>query len=172
MGFDNKDFNEAKANGPANTVLLYEDFVGSLQKTQGGNVLSGIAGNLAQGIDGHWGCCPFSGSAIDNGDAYSWIKMQGSLGPGLLGGCPAATSPWVSSPTMHDPGSNFLALDGHVKFLRPEKVSPGWNASNLNNPGTCATGSANFWNAGGSPAAGTGSMLQGSNPVTLTFSAT
>jgi prepilin-type N-terminal cleavage/methylation domain-containing protein len=160
--FDNNCFAMSEASSPANTVLLYESDANNV----GGQWPVSLAQNLAAGQDGAW-CC--YGSQADNGDAYRDFALPGAHGPGALGGC---TPQMVVSPTVHDPGSNFLGLDGHVKFLRPEKVSPGWTAGNSSSPGACATGNSNFWNAGASPAAGTGSMMQGSNPVTLTFSTT
>lgn len=34
----------------------------------------------------------------------------------------------------HDPTSNYVAADGHVKALRPERVSPGYNAIDPTSP--------------------------------------
>lgn len=62
----------------------------------------------------------------------------------------------ASSPTQHDPSLMFLADDGHVKLLRPEKVSSGANAGSSTS--SQITGS----NAAGSDALGT--------QWTLTFS--
>jgi len=65
---------------------------------------------------------------------------------------------------MHDPGSNFLAMDGYVKWLCPEKVSPGysynaWNGTNIAYDGKCST-----W------AASTSAKTQNGQPVVMTFS--
>jgi len=63
-----------------------------------------------------------------------------------------------TNPTIHDPEISFLACDGHVKLLRPEKVSPGQTNGSQ-------TGTAVF----NSTAAGTSGLA---GIYTLTFSPT
>jgi prepilin-type N-terminal cleavage/methylation domain-containing protein/prepilin-type processing-associated H-X9-DG protein len=66
---------------------------------------------------------------------------------------------------IHTGGSNYLATDGHVKWLKPSSVSGGLSASNA----SAAEIHSSNWDAGF--AAGTSSMTQQSgSPVTLTFS--
>jgi hypothetical protein len=105
-------------------------------------------------------------SAADVGDDHG-----AAVSAGALGGCHPS-----SNPTVHDPGANYLGFDGHVKYLRPNQVSPGGNAPNATTFGACATptytGAPNGYQAA-DQAAGSNAVGQGStsNPVTLTFSA-
>ncbi len=66
---------------------------------------------------------------------------------------------------IHAGGANFALEDGHVKWLRPERVSPGFAASNpttdQNLNGTLGSGGV---------AAGTGRMGQPPKNFTATFS--
>ena len=64
--------------------------------------------------------------------------------------------------SRHSGGSNFLAADGHVKFLSGGKVSGGYPAAS---PGSAEVYTSPY------TAAGTGNMyLETGGPVTLTFS--
>ena len=100
----------------------------------------------------------------------------GSVPPGS-GYMDAASGCLISSGVgVHTEGSNYLAGDGHVKWLRPSSVSGGnlFGASGQNTPNT--QGRA-FGGGGNSLAAGTGNMTNinsGSQtigtPVALTFS--
>jgi prepilin-type processing-associated H-X9-DG protein len=68
-------------------------------------------------------------------------------------------------PARHNDGANYLALDGHVKFLRPAQVSSGYGAS--------STTSQEDWGSGTyGAAAGTDNMtlVDGKTKATLTFS--
>jgi len=60
----------------------------------------------------------------------------------------------------HGTGTNFLACDGHVKYLAPEKVSDGWTPTSPGNP--------QGWNTWG--AATTDNMQIATWTATLTFS--
>jgi prepilin-type N-terminal cleavage/methylation domain-containing protein len=159
-------------SSPSNSVLLYESFDHVVNGTAWNHFTHdlGVAPNLGQGIDFTYNG---GGSAADAGDNNTSAANPGNTGPGALGGCAIRG---VSSPTIHDPGSNFLGVDGHVKYLRPEKVSPGYSSGNSSTVGSCATldptgNDVGQWVGNGSTAAGTGSMMQGTSPVTLTFSA-
>ena len=72
-----------------------------------------------------------------------------------------------NGPSRHTDGSNFALADGHVKFLRPAAVSPGFPANSPDND----------QDVGVSPhgtsvgiAAGTGTMGQGPKNFVATFS--
>jgi prepilin-type N-terminal cleavage/methylation domain-containing protein/prepilin-type processing-associated H-X9-DG protein len=68
----------------------------------------------------------------------------------------------------HTNGANYLAIDGHVKWLLPNTVSPGFAASNPNKPEEYDANSASDL---GAYAAGTGSMsIPGGGTAALTFS--
>ena len=84
---------------------------------------------------------------------------------GVMGGLtPTAASlaqNFTGQTGRHTDGSNFLAEDGHVKWLRGAAVSPGGVAVNANAA----------QNSGAKQAAGTGSLVTtGTNTATLTFS--
>ena len=102
---------------------------------------SGTNGNMTAAND--------SGSANNTngyvGTAVSTWGSEGELGTGT-----------TSNPTIHDPAVMFLAADGHVKLLRPEKVSGGYIAN------ASTAGMTN-----GTYAAGTGAL---GTTWTLTFS--
>jgi len=98
--------------------------------------------------------------------------------------------PWSSPPgmilqqTVHSLGSNFLAADGHVKWLRPSHISGGYSgaiqsgAPQSSAAGTSTTLIYGQYNCAYEPlggyycAAGTGSMDNGGGPgsATMTFS--
>jgi len=71
----------------------------------------------------------------------------------------------------HSGGANFLAADGHVKFLRPAQVSVG-PSGNPNKPERPAGPQQSVGPASPPQAAGTNAMrLPSGAPVTLTYSA-
>ncbi|HEY3330918.1 MAG TPA: DUF1559 domain-containing protein [Capsulimonadaceae bacterium] len=147
---------------PTLTVLLFE-----MQKCQ--NVLTdpnesaSPTGNGVKFYDGNWGALyatgVFPGRSLDVPVGNSWGNAFAKTG-------------------RHGDGSNYLAADGHVKFLLTSKVSAG---------GTCNSnytqGQAGAWECGlaqdadginGGNAAGTASMDFGNaapgQKATLTFS--
>ncbi|MDR3707544.1 MAG: DUF1559 domain-containing protein [Capsulimonadaceae bacterium] len=69
----------------------------------------------------------------------------------------------------HQTGNNYVACDGHVKFLMPNKVSSGYNTSSGCHQDSTAAGCP-----GSGYAAATNAMYltDGVSPVTLTFSGT
>jgi prepilin-type N-terminal cleavage/methylation domain-containing protein/prepilin-type processing-associated H-X9-DG protein len=183
----------SQITSPSNTVLLYESedsHIGTLGGGWGCNEF-GVFYDIPTGVDFYSNGGTSWGSMADLGDNWNGWRMPNQYGPGNLGGCPADANnlyggasltgtglsfPAVSTQTIHGTGSNFLACDGHVKFLQPAQVSPGGWAATSTSPGTCAT-VPNGWNVnanGGGQndaASGTAIMEQGNSPVTLTFSA-
>jgi prepilin-type N-terminal cleavage/methylation domain-containing protein/prepilin-type processing-associated H-X9-DG protein len=155
--------NIAGWSSPANTVLLFE-IQGNTNATIGGvpqygvdltNIDEGRTGNGTGSISGDL----FDGPTTNNGVAqYATGDIGGYLlnrhySPALLKG-------------RHTDGSNYLAADGHVKWLRPERVSGGLSAAGSN----VAEIHDAAWNAG--KAAGASSMTQQSGAtVSMTFSA-
>ncbi|MDR3708798.1 MAG: hypothetical protein P4L33_10880, partial [Capsulimonadaceae bacterium] len=102
-----------------------------------------------------------NGNMTTTNDTLSANNTNGTFG--------SAVTPWgslntlgtgtTSNPAIHDPALMFLAADGHVKLLRPEKVSGGTVA-------TASTG-AMLATATASTASGTGNL---GTTWTLTFS--
>jgi len=89
--------------------------------------------------------------------SYNFRNTVYATGP--MGGInPASPSHYTGTTGIHSDGSNFLAADGHVKWLRGSAVSPGVAASAANVAQAADTGNKN--------AAGTGSLGNAS----LTFS--
>ncbi|BDI30052.1 hypothetical protein CCAX7_21030 [Capsulimonas corticalis] len=70
---------------------------------------------------------------------------------------------FTSLPPVHTGGANYIAADGHAKFLLPTRVSSGQNAVNATDPQA---------NSPTERATGTGAMDNGfgSNSATMTFS--
>ncbi|MBI5830771.1 MAG: DUF1559 domain-containing protein [Armatimonadetes bacterium] len=92
---------------PARTVQLCE-IRGCTANIGDGNEQGSVAG---PGCTGTWG--------------YGVTYTTGVLG-GRTGG-------WGGTPRHSgNSGSNFLCMDGHVKFLKPGSVSSGWNAVDAN----------------------------------------
>ena len=58
----------------------------------------------------------------------------------------------IPSKTVHTDGANYLATDGHVKYLRPNNISPGFNAFSTTGEQFISSGN------GQSFASGTGCM--------------
>ena len=130
----------AQLNAPASTVLL-----GEVQgvTTNVTNPLEGSSSDLVLGSG--------LGGGFDTNGTFPGVAVTGVV--------PYAT--YASMP-VHISGANYLATDGHVKYLTPAKVSGGPFGASLNyvqtNQGTpCGTGSMS--NALG-------------NPYTLTMSPT
>jgi hypothetical protein len=63
----------------------------------------------------------------------------------------------ATAPTIHDPGMLFLAADTHIKFLRPEQVSSGFNAASSTSP------------ARATPLAAAGTKALGSSGLTFSI---
>jgi len=117
---------------PSNIVLLFEvtgcpvDVTTPDEGTSNGSAASATGYNSAGGHgfmaswanvpDGHWG----GGAGPSN---LSYAEGFNVSGRGAA----------IGSKPQHTDGSTFLALDGHVKYLRPEKVSTGWGSGSTTN---------------------------------------
>ena len=162
----------AKIASPSNTVLMMENHfyqnvttatlalgIYSTNNTSGDST-SGVTNadcNNNCGTEAYVSACPPSCGRYPPYAAF--------FGAGNIGGCGASTVNnngtilTAASPTVHDPGANWLAFDGHVKFLNAAKVSPGPNATVAGTDGACATS-----------ATSSDKMTQSGSPVTMTFS--
>jgi prepilin-type processing-associated H-X9-DG protein len=71
------------------------------------------------------------GSDYDQNARFATGNLDNSLQDwGVVGGVPGITYYWNDYRTSHFDGANYLAVDGHVKFLRPSQISAGRNAAN------------------------------------------
>ena len=94
---------------------------------------------------------------------WNYYGANGLYATGPISGC-NNLGLIASGAGVHNGGSNYLAADGHVKWLLPTLVSGGGSATAASNPGTACGVTYET-------AAGTGSMLlSGGSSVTLTFS--
>ena len=100
---------------------------------------------------GHWGGGSGAGDGGSAGLFYATGYSLGSRG-NTYGG-----------PAAHTDGANYLAADGHVKYLRPTRISSGYGANSSNDHQDQSYGQE---------AAGTDNMTlnDGKTQVTLTFS--
>jgi prepilin-type N-terminal cleavage/methylation domain-containing protein len=170
---------------PSQTVLLYENYGGQDQNAHWFGAGNGQTyDNLPGGVDGTsmlwYGTDPqpYEQDSIQGANSAPVSAPMYSWGDGNIGGCLYGKDPYGPGtftiaqviPNHNQTGSNYVCTDGHVKFLRPNQVSPGDNATNPANPGAIAAPWANV------PAAGTANMQEdnctggGTHPVTLTFS--
>ncbi len=160
--------NMAKCASPSATVLLLEGqgpvvTINAANGLEGSGArwLSSYSNGLAgAGMTGGWG-----------GNSNGWSYTP-TLATGWFGGRTDTTNYnpanalQMGVPPRHGTGSNFLALDGHVKFLAANYVSSGWSpitSSVQKDGGTCLFGNQNLCTA-----ASTDQLNSG--PFTLTFS--
>ncbi len=147
---------------PAATVLLVE-----VQGAQADLLSvaddSTTAGSASPGVDGG-----------DTSNGYIDYNCAGTYATGPSAdvglGNPPRTGPTYQrlGPARHTDGSNFALADGHVKFLRPSAVSPGYaNTSPQNDQDQ----GVNQFGLPAGIAAGTGFMGQSPKNFTATFSA-
>ena len=156
----------AQQNGPASTVLLFE-----IQGNTSGNTNIGIPLTTTTNTNGGSGGTENS-SGIGMGSAgWGGGKPQTDYGHAIYatGNIGGYTLVSVNGTTgIHSDGSNYLACDGHAKWMRGAGVSGGANAP--------TAASAEVHNTTNGTAAGTNSMTQdaanGGGKVGLTFSAT
>jgi len=152
----------AALNASSSTVLLFE-----VQNTRDGNgpgVTLTNAATESQSTAGTGGYGPILVTELQN---YGTVGAVYATGPTAGFSCGSgAASPTVLHCTsnltgVHSDGSNWLAADGHVKWLRGPAVSGGLISADTN-------AAQNATNASGS------SALKGPSggPVTLTFSPT
>lgn len=171
----------AQFNQPSVTVLLFEVAgtyfdLDRLQMGDEGYTLAANRVNFASEYS------PIgSGSPFGNGNGFEpngiWANGgngggDGKYATGNMGGrdLTGSTNGIGKQPTTgrHLDGSNFLAMDGHVKWLGNMSVSSGLTAPNT----TAAQGTASINGVAGANAAGTDSMMNAGQPVQLTFSPT
>lgn len=167
-------------NSPALTVLYFE---ANLQRPNGSNSVNNFppsaekclftgyaAGNRTCSIGGNGQQISASPSG-DKGMCQTG-PMGRSLAPGWGTGantCSNGNGNRVSAVGIHTEGSNFAFVDGHVKWLKGDMVSPGPNAlvataTQGMSAATCSTNSTRC-------AAGTAATFTGNNdPFAATFS--
>ena len=136
-------------NAPASTVVLLEgqNIIADMTNP---NELSSAVGNCIGSPSG-------TAAATPPGIEYA------------TGNFPNRSLSLIPRGTVHNNGANYLAADGHVKFLMPGRLSSGIDAANANTPQDtgctagpqCATGTNIMDNTG------TGNSP---NSATLTFS--
>jgi len=137
---------------PANLVLLFEiqgNDTNDANPADGVNVSVGTYdGNSGAGLGSDSGPC----GAVPTTD-----YCIAHYATGQIGGVNNMTS--TPATGVHNNGANYLAADGHVKYLFGAKVSGGYPASAAGNAATAtqAAGSSNM-------------SLAGGTPVTMTFS--
>ncbi|HEY3332208.1 MAG TPA: DUF1559 domain-containing protein [Capsulimonadaceae bacterium] len=135
----------SKYTAPAQTVMIIEGRGGTANKL-GNNVNS----NLIDPTETKSPCG--SGGSINGGGSWAVGLF---FGRGVPTTCSAQ---WPTCAAAHESGSNFLACDGHVKFLSGSLVSSGGPANNPTDAQSVL-------------AAGTQNMTDGNgNRCTMTFS--
>ena len=160
---------------PASTVLLCEMEGGKAQSdrdaSEGTDVGAGYISPAVNGLDSNASSATTPPSDIINNihgtDVIDPGHMQTKYATGPMGGIPATnlTQDFTGLTGRHTDGSNFLAADGHVKWLRGSAVSPGFAALSANSAqGADATGPY----GANKNAAGTGNL----GNFALTFSPT
>ena len=161
----------AKANAPASTVLLCE----AQNLTQSPAYANGMTAQITLPEEGEPAAgtivhSPCGWGPLDN--IYIGKQANGTLSPAykpggyyataLMG--QAAGNGLLPNP-VHTDGANYLALDGHVKWLRGSMVSDGVTAATSTDAQGATAPNGN------KSAAGTGSMITtGTNRATLPFS--
>ena len=145
----------AQQNAPASTVLLFE----IQNNTDGGNNGSNLTSVPPETVSG-------SGNGSYDGGGYDKPATSNNhavYATGQIGGHTYLNT--ITSGTVHNDGSNYLAEDGHVKFLRPIVISGGRGAASATTAEVYGSG------YGATSAAGTSSLtLATGGPVVLTFS--
>lgn len=118
---------------PARTVLLFEVSNNIAAVTTPGADEQSAYGNTAQGMasSGPDGVTPDPTCPLGNSASGLVQYATGNMGGMLLNG---ATKDGVALPgangsnPRHGDGANYAACDGHVVWLQPEQVSPGYDA--------------------------------------------
>jgi len=161
----------AAISAPASTVALvevqgmYADVTNTANDPDG----NGTTGN---GNNSTYGSEETHGG--DNGDGFMY-ELNNTTAKYVSG--PSATSsmgnPGRSTghdlPARHTDGSNFLLADGHVKYLRPVAVSPGYNNSSTCGQDQQLSGNTCVATSPGL-AAGTGALNSNGANFAATFS--
>ncbi len=168
-------------NAPASTVLLCEVQGGQAQPNfnavEGADVGAGFASVAVDGLDKNtttapadiinWGSGAGGTPGADSPNGARVTKYatgpMGSIAP------TNQTTNYTGLTGIHTDGSNFLACDGHVKWLRGPAVSPGRTAATATS--VQATDPAGVY-AANTNAAGTGALTANGANYALTFSPT
>ena len=119
-GGNGKPTTLAALNAPASTVMLFESF------------------GATTDLSGKYNDPDFSASgAMDTKDWTSGGQGTPANNGGYATGNPNGQQLYLYPGTgngVHTDGSNYLACDGHVKWLRASQISPGKDASASANP--------------------------------------
>ncbi len=151
----------AAQSSPSNTVLLFE-IQGNTSNVSGQGPVPGVDVTDPMETNSGSGDGSFSGSGWTRPSTDYNTAVYAT---GDIGGYPLTN--WRGTTGVHNGGADYLAADGHVKFLTPDHVSGGLAAASASNAEVHDTGYDQGF------AAGTGSMTQQSgSSVVLTFSPT
>ncbi len=150
----------AAMNASASTVLLCEvqGDTADITRTEGPEAIQVGAGYASAAVDGL--DVTIATVAPGPSDIVNWQDGHDETGDstrltkyasGPMGGIAPTnlTRDFTGLTGVHTDGSNFLAADGHVKWLRGSAVSPGRTAANATdgqNNGTTAAGTSNLGN--------------------------
>ena len=120
----------AGLNAPASTVLCFEinNVVSNITTTPETPGPSGQDSPTGNGYT-------FGTNGVFDNPASLSMTLGAKFATGQMGGQPNITVPAVSIIPYHTDGANYLAADGHVKWLRPIAVSAG----NTTNPNAAQT---------------------------------
>ncbi|BDI30093.1 hypothetical protein CCAX7_21440 [Capsulimonas corticalis] len=148
----------AGMNSPSNTVQLFE-----IQNQSGGpSGLPGVPLDMSQNNSG-------SGNGSNSGEGGWTIASNynhGQYATGSIGGYTQLQN-FHNTTGVHTDGANYLAVDGHVKWLRASAVSGGLSAASESAAEIHNTGYGQGY------AAGTQSLTQqDGSKVAMTFSPT
>ena len=156
----------AEFNASSNTVLLYEvSGVTAAVTSLDENTVQYTAAPASRFLSaGGWGSTLYPdsshwGGGDGTGDPQVAAPCRYNFGPNAGGRTTAGLNTLAG---RHTDGGNYLATDGHVKYLKPSQVSTGFNAVNSTDPQN------NMFGSGFS--AGTDSLSANGTKVTLTFS--
>ncbi len=139
----------ASTNAPASTVLLTE-----VHPCDNSMKIPGT-------VPGEVSTPSVNGLAYNGGGTV--VNIAGYCTNYATGGFYNTTGGYGQAP-RHTNGANYLLSDGHVKYLQPANVSPGYNAAQTTDPQTTS---------GSSPTTGKAVGTSGiAAPLAVTFSAT
>ena len=172
----------ASDNSPASTVMLCEmtGGLGQIDRdaSEGNDMGAGFVSPAVDGLDANTTTIPsdiinnaYNGTFTGGTDLTSDGNMKTKYATGPMGGiAPTNLTQNFTGPTgRHTDGSNFLAADGHVKWLRGSAVSPGYAAlSPTSVQGADATGPYGAHKN----AAGTNALSANGATFAMTFSPT
>jgi len=173
-GFHGAFGNLGRINAPSSTVLLFEGsgILANLQSPDGNDAYpNDNANNYTHGSAASNGgyAVVYSGKG-NNYDPFVRINTGTDFGE-RFNSNPVSSPTWIFYPfpniARHTDGSNFVAMDGHVKWLRASQISTGsgpWDGNHAQGDSTACT-----WL--GECAAGTNNMtLPSGSKAVMTFS--